>query len=150
MALRRFWSHLVTLWRWLPVVWRDEPWDYVYLVRVIRHKLALMEACFESQRTSRTDAAQVAAQIRRARVTADKLLADEYLALALLPRRARWGEMVFDWSTGTHFSKATTPEEQAQARDSWRAACNAAEAAQQADWELLWNSLRDNAQNWWD
>ena len=27
---------------WLPVIWRDRPWDYVYLLRIMRHKVAQM------------------------------------------------------------------------------------------------------------
>jgi len=27
---------------WFPVIWRDRPWDYVYLLRIMRHKVAQM------------------------------------------------------------------------------------------------------------
>lgn len=29
---------------WFPVIWHDRPWDYVFLLRIMRHKIAQMSA----------------------------------------------------------------------------------------------------------
>lgn len=29
---------------WFPVIWRDQPWDYDFLFRIMRHKIAQMSA----------------------------------------------------------------------------------------------------------
>ena len=30
--------------RWMPVLWRDEQWDYYYIYEVLKHKLTIMAA----------------------------------------------------------------------------------------------------------
>lgn len=140
--------------RWLPLLAQDRQWDYIYLVLVVRFKLRLMEARFKSPHTPRQDAPTMAAQIQRAREAADRLIADDYLHLALIPHEARWGEMEFDIRDdiihGVRFSLATTPEEQAQAHAEYRAAGRAADAVEAADWALLWDTIKNHGQEWWD
>lgn len=140
--------------KWLPLLARDRQWDYIYLVLVVRFKLRLMEARFKSPHAQCVDALVIAEQIQRAREAADRLIAGEYLHLALIPHEARWGEPELDIRDdimhGTRFSLATTPEAQAQAHAEYRAACRAADVVEAADWALLWDTIKKHAQEWWD
>jgi hypothetical protein len=36
---------LRNLWRWLPIIWEDRDWDYVYLLRVMEAKMRWMSVC---------------------------------------------------------------------------------------------------------
>ncbi len=39
MTIRR---GLRNLWYWLPIIWNDRPWDYVFLLIVMKHKIQQM------------------------------------------------------------------------------------------------------------
>lgn len=40
--LRRFKRRLINLFRWLPIIWRDEQWDHYFIYEVLKHKLIIM------------------------------------------------------------------------------------------------------------
>jgi hypothetical protein len=40
--VREFIRGLRSLWYWLPVIWKDRSWDYVYLLIVMKHKIEQM------------------------------------------------------------------------------------------------------------
>jgi len=37
--IRRFIRRSKNLFRWLPIIWNDEQWDYYYIFEVLKHKL---------------------------------------------------------------------------------------------------------------
>jgi hypothetical protein len=37
---------LQNIWAWLPVIWKDRDWDYLYLLKLLRFKLGRMQAHF--------------------------------------------------------------------------------------------------------
>jgi len=37
--LRRFKRRLINLFHWLPIIWKDEQWDYYYIFELLKHKL---------------------------------------------------------------------------------------------------------------
>lgn len=39
--IRRFKRRIKNLFRWLPVIWKDEQWDYYYIFEILKHKLVL-------------------------------------------------------------------------------------------------------------
>ena len=62
---------------WLPVIWRDRDWDWIFLIRILRLKLSRMERFFEKDAMI-ADRDKVARRIREARMLTDRLIADEY------------------------------------------------------------------------
>jgi hypothetical protein len=40
--VRQFRRRLINLFRWLPVIWKDEQWDHYYIYEVLKHKLIIM------------------------------------------------------------------------------------------------------------
>lgn len=49
--MKRFYRNFITgihnIFVWFPVIWRDRPWDYYFLRKVIVHKLTLMRKRWE-------------------------------------------------------------------------------------------------------
>ena len=37
--LRRFVRRFKNLFRWLPIIWEDEQWDYYHILEILKHKL---------------------------------------------------------------------------------------------------------------
>lgn len=61
---------------WLPVIVGDQPYDWSYLVRILRHKLAQMERAFVQEGIT-TDSPQQAAELHMAVLLCDRLLDEE-------------------------------------------------------------------------
>jgi hypothetical protein len=40
--IRQFKRRLINLFRWLPVIWKDEQWDHYYIYEILKHKLIIM------------------------------------------------------------------------------------------------------------
>ena len=38
-SLRKFGRFIKRLWRWIPVLWKQEDWDYDYLYEIMRIKM---------------------------------------------------------------------------------------------------------------
>ena len=37
--LRQFKRRLINLFRWIPIIWKDEQWDYYHIFEILKHKL---------------------------------------------------------------------------------------------------------------
>jgi hypothetical protein len=40
--IRQFRRRLINLFRWLPIIWKDEQWDHYYIFEILKHKLIFM------------------------------------------------------------------------------------------------------------
>jgi hypothetical protein len=40
--LERIIRRINNLFRWLPVIWKDEQWDYYFIFEILKHKLTIM------------------------------------------------------------------------------------------------------------
>ncbi len=45
--MRRFLTGLCNVWRWTPVIWDDQDWDWQFLAKIMEYKLRRMAARFE-------------------------------------------------------------------------------------------------------
>lgn len=146
-------SMRVTL-SWLPIIWRDRQWDYVFLLKILRHKLLLMQRFYGNERRAQLENAQQnALEIQRVIEVVDRLIADEYLGAELEPHEARWGVSVINpdyRGESVLMFPLATKAEQAQALAEFRAACKVSDVTRQLDWVKLWRYLNDKAQGWWD
>lgn len=43
--LMNFVGKIVKIIQWLPIIWKDEDWDYAYLLILLQYKLKRMKAC---------------------------------------------------------------------------------------------------------
>ena len=92
--LRTFWYDLYcgfqSLFRWLPVIWKDRHYDHHYLFTVLEKKLSLMEQTFEEDTMLISkDHQKRTQQIKTARILAGRIANREYLENALF-----WHEKV--------------------------------------------------------
>jgi hypothetical protein len=40
--IKRIIRRIKNLFRWLPVIWKDEQWDHYYIFQILKHKLIIM------------------------------------------------------------------------------------------------------------
>ena len=62
------------MWYWLPIIWRDRPWDYWYLLKIWKHKIEQMEAA--TSEWLHVDAEDVAIEMRQTIGLIDDLMND--------------------------------------------------------------------------
>ena len=71
---------VLNCWRWLPIVWADRDYDWVFLARVMEFKLHLMAECIEHGYLE--GGARDAARMRLAARLLRRLQDDEYHVLS--------------------------------------------------------------------
>lgn len=137
---RRFLEQLYNLWRWLPVIWRDKDWDYVYLLRLMQVKCKHMAELHEENRRhvgwERT--------VRELRIVAhllDRLATDDYCDEEYLTHIAKWPRV----SIGNHWP-AATPLESCE----FRRIMKREAILRRQDMDMLLNLLRRKMRTWWD
>jgi hypothetical protein len=99
--VRSIWWQLVVgvtnLFEWMPIVWRDRDWDWVYLAKVLEFKFARME---QRERCGHhLSSPRHARQLMVAKNLCRRLIADEYQDIA----ERRFGETrrhTYRWMEG--------------------------------------------------
>jgi len=77
--LKNLYWNIKRLIQWIPIIWNDFNFDWVYLIKVVRLKLKLMEEFYESNDPVCVDAEKHAKSIKICRILCDRLIADEYM-----------------------------------------------------------------------
>lgn len=150
--------------RWLPYIWRDQHWDYSFLLKLLEQKLRFMEECFSGIHPRR-NRAETILQIQGVIRLLEAHNTDAYTDRALQRVKEKWGnfEFVFEDSEykdgdGTPllemkdpvFERANTEEENAKANAEMRKALDEARIRENKMWERIWNSLAFYTRGWWD
>ncbi|PGO60590.1 hypothetical protein [Priestia megaterium] len=68
---------------WLPIILKDEQWDYGFLYQMLHKKLELKEAYYRSDLPSSADALEVAEEIRVVKEALERLIDDDYVPLGV-------------------------------------------------------------------
>lgn len=64
--------------QWIPLLWKDEDYDYVYLLEIMRFKLQLMEDHHRYEGIT-ADRLKIAHNIRVCKLLLDRIAKDKYL-----------------------------------------------------------------------
>lgn len=144
---------------WFPVIWRDRDWDYGFLLKLIRHKLAAMERCFASADAVSADAGKLASDMHDVVTCLDKYLADDFCAERFAAHVERWGAQVLRRAESAPgkprvcefcYSKATSPEQERQAFEEGIAIAVKADKASTDTLNAVFETLRTEVETWWD
>ena len=137
---------------WFPVIWRDRPWDYVYLLRVMRHKVAQMSE-------STKDWLQVDAEERKAEMdqvigVLDDLINTKHEDKAFEQHRQIFGDSRWTFTKRTdnlEELEITYPdtEDQELAKRGLMAMARMAEYARQISLAALGRAMT-LIERWWD
>lgn len=66
---------------WLPVILKDEQWDYNFTFQLLQRKLELKEKFFRSDNTNISDWEEVADEIKEVKDALSRLIEDDYASL---------------------------------------------------------------------
>lgn len=151
---------------WFPIIWEDRQWDHVFFLRMMRHKLSLMESRLREGYFEGYEAESDAALAAILRL--DALIADEYGSRAHHRHEAVWGVPIMEFVPYLGNRDADIPatekltelkityptvhsEEDAEAeRKHLLAELEIAKQEHDADFDALLKILRDHLEKWWD
>jgi len=142
--------HLIS---WLPVIWRDQDWDWEYLVIILNRKLSNMEAFFGSDMVHLMNSDSTHERVKYARILTDRILADEYFTMAFEAHEKRWGKVMYGIE-GNRFTTdfpgvETERDAELCARDA-RVAFAHETAMKKQDIDELFATMAKYIQGWWD
>lgn len=115
---------------WLPILWKDEDFDYSYFLYIVEFKLNKIADHMEKH-NFHTESLQRANEIREA----VKCLSNYQNAFSVLEQPE---SAVASFDGGQFISNIEFGEY-----------CNKVSEFEKANWEKAWNMIRDNCQCWW-
>lgn len=152
--------------RWLPIIWRDQHWDYHFMLELIAHKLEFMIECMSD------DGMHVEQErLDEMREVADLLWAEvngKYLTDATEKVKTKWGDFEMEFKkfdpeaeglppdkflvefTDFVFENAHTKGEQVVANEDLHQIWGFADMKRDKMWERLWMLMENKMQGWWD
>jgi len=148
--------HLIS---WLPIIWRDRDWDWIYLIIILNRKLSNMERFFASSDTHLENSDKVRDQIEHARVLTDLILADEYFVNAFRSHEEKWGKPVYgsipsedgltsEWTVD--YPNVKTEQDKIDEHCEGRAKILRSVVAKEQDIDELFAIMARRLQGWWD
>src|SRR5690349_19582475 len=134
-TLRRFLRFVGRLGAWLPVLWRDEDYDYHHLLRIMKFKIGRMRQHIKKHQIV-LDADTQAHRMKVAELVIGRILEAEYGDVDYAAIEAKWGELVVcpDGKMRHKYENDLNKDEVAQ---DLRAMMKKAEALEEADWFFL-------------
>jgi len=138
---------------WLPTIWRDRDWDYVYLLIIMRKKMSLMEKFFASDKALTADHKKVANSIKECREILDRLIEDNYLAEKYDKHYEKWGQPEFNIegeNLGITYKNVKTEEDEITMREEFRELVIKEMEEKENDKNLLFEKMAQSITSWWD
>ena len=164
--IKSFFNRVKNLWRWLPVIWKDQDYDHHFIVEILIKKLEHTRDFFLSDKTHIAQAEKVAAEIQEAinrlHQTRDSFEFYESPAIELLEQK--WGKTTFtsvpysydnkgnvlSYEMVSKTEKVNTEEEKKQYSKEFRTALKQAREQYMKDKIKAYKFIAKNIDKWWD
>ena len=160
--VRRFFSKIKNVFRWLPTIWKDEDYDDHFINEIFIKKLEHTRDFFLSDRTHILEAKKVAAEIQEAidrlHMTRDSWEFYEEPVNDMITEK--WGKSKFNFiptndGTGSSYMElehenVKTPEDEEQYLKEFREAMNKARKDYRKDKKEAYKFIAKPIDGWWD
>lgn len=137
------------LWKWLPLVWNDRPWDYVFILKALRFKLDETQKCIDG---SFVGSEEEAKKIRSLIEAIDRIVEDDYVSEEYKAMDEKYGklEMIFnDDNTITTTRENLKDEDREQERKETLALAELEADRRQQDINYVFDTMKNDIQKWW-
>lgn len=138
---------------WFPIIWQDRDFDHYYLIAILRHKMKSMVKFYNGPHAWSLDAPKLAHQMKVCEIILDRLIEDDYNREGYDTHDEKWGELEFttDDKTGrfTICRKNRNMNEELE-QEEYKTVWEKEEELRKADIEMLFETIRNNLQKWWD
>ena len=141
--------------KWFPVIWKDNDWDYEYFLLIIKFKLKQMLKFYHSDKTHLANSDITAEQIEQALMLLNDYLDNDYNELEFEQHRKKYGKAEFNCIPidNEHCRLEIVyplADNQEKANAEYVAILKDCDKQRQINFELFFEWLKDNLQNWWD
>ena len=156
---KRKYRQIKTVFRWLPIIWKQYDFDYRYSLEVFKFQLQKQAEFLESDRAVTLCAKDKAKRIRTILKLMDKVYEEDYACEYQKILKEMYGNNVLDWwfeDTGRgngssylrhEYEKWDNAEEISQMKDEL---FKMSHEKQKRAHKLLWDLIEHNIQGWWD
>lgn len=127
---------------WYPILKEDQQWDNEYLYEIIKHKLKLMEDFHRSDKSHTANSEDYADEMREVIDALDRLIENDYM-----PKEFN---EYFDSLLRANIDVFNRPALTLTEREEHLKWYNEEAENRRKDMELVFNSLRDKSEAWWD
>lgn len=131
---------------WFEIIKTDEQWDYVFLERVILHKLKLMKDFYDGGHNY-TVADDTVKELNITINALERLLKNDYIRF---PEGKRPRMEVVDNDSDSLFSELKTIYHEDFGEDKVDEVYRKAEEDEMKDRELVYKMLKEKSPSWWD
>jgi len=145
-AIRYFPGFLRRLWEYLPMIWHDRDWDYIYILRLLRYKIKRTRDNIK-ENNNHEDCDKTVADMDHILEVIDRVIECDYCKEDFDAHMAKWGERKMIDSGEGYSTMQPTSEEQ---RADFGALCDKMNKAEKADWDELWSALSKDLKTFWD
>ena len=137
-AIKRFWGYA-------PIVWADEDWDWVYILRMLKYKIKRTRDNIKENR-NHEDCDETVAEMDYILKLIDRVEECDYCKGEFDAHMAKWGERKMIDGPG-YCTMAPMSEEQ---RADFQVLCDKMNAAELADWDELFLVLKRDLKSFWN
>lgn len=158
-TIRDICTSIYYVFKWLPVIWKDRQWDYVFLLIILRHKLKMMRDFFNKDAMyvgAEKDAKDMDLCIK----LVNRLINDDYLINVFKHHEKKWGELQmksvpYEEDPRLHKLEFSVPNVKTESDDKKERIQrnflhNLEEKQKKQDLELLTKLLNKHLFKWWD
>lgn len=153
--IRRTYESIINVFKWLPVIWGDRQWDYVYLLIIMRKKLELMSKFFKSDDAISVGSEERVREMDKCIKLLDRMIQDEYGSDCYKELDRKWGKLYFELDEGKKsftFQRSCilNEEDREQERLDILNCVSVEENERLADYDKLFKLMNRQVRGWWD
>jgi hypothetical protein len=161
--LKRFFKRFYNLYRWFPIIWKDQDWDDFYIFEILKFKLknqAEYIGYHDRHVSAKRDAEIMMTCVRLIDKVQDEWYGREYFEyheseLKFIPSESHPGsyEMEVEYISDNYedyFNKYPLIYKQVKTEDKHKTAFEIAKVNEERAHKLLFKILEQNIRRWWD
>lgn len=154
--IKKFINKIVKICKYLPILWKDEDWDYEFILILLKHKLQRTRDCIDNNKIIIDE--ERCAVCKQINQTLDHI--NNYLEADEAYDRIK-GALPFETdvvSTPTEngccrltvVSKETYEKLNEEKERDYRDYLLDKNKFEQEEWEAIWDTIKEHGQSWWD
>jgi len=96
--VKRAYRRIETIVNWVPIIWKDEPYDYCFMLYVLEHKAKTMLAFWNSDRTmtSEEHSIKVKQELQEVLEVCNRLIEHNYNTVCLADVKTKYGRTIWE------------------------------------------------------
>jgi hypothetical protein len=161
--IKQFFKRIYNLYRWFPIIWKDQDWDDFYIFEILKFKLRNQSEYIgyhDRHTTAKREAEVMMLCVRLIEKIQNEYYACEYqkyhesefifINSESYPGRYEMDVKELSENFDEYFKKYPRIYKQVKAENKYRTAFNIARANEERAHKLLFKILEQNIRRWWD